>query len=66
MLKLKAVFPNVLIGVLGWASTVQAQNLRSLFSTEQPGFNVSLVLPGEPPFANDTKPCKWILRHLKL
>ncbi|KAF8182596.1 glucooligosaccharide oxidase [Pholiota molesta] len=56
MLKLKAVFPNVLIGLLGWASTVQAQNLRSLFTTEQPGFNVSLVLPGEPAFANDTKP----------
>ncbi|KAF8196452.1 glucooligosaccharide oxidase [Pholiota molesta] len=56
MLKLKAVFPSVLIGVLGWASAVQAQNLRSLFKTEQPGFNVSLVLPGEPAFANDTKP----------
>ncbi|KAF9482070.1 glucooligosaccharide oxidase [Pholiota conissans] len=54
MLKLRVSLASLV--VLGWVAAVQAQDLRTLFGTHQPGFNVSLVLPGDPAFANDTRP----------
>lgn len=46
---------------LGLVAVGGAQDLKSLFDTHQPGFNVTVVLPGDPTYANASKPCKCIL-----
>ncbi|KAF8955654.1 glucooligosaccharide oxidase [Flammula alnicola] len=47
---------HVVAVILGWVITVQGQDLRTLFGSEDTGFNVSIVLPGEPNYVNATKP----------
>ncbi|KJA23451.1 hypothetical protein HYPSUDRAFT_39906 [Hypholoma sublateritium FD-334 SS-4] len=51
-------FPMLpLLALCLWLVTVGgAQDLKSLFETQQPGFNVSLVLPGDPTYTNASKP----------
>ena len=38
-----------------------AQDLRALLSKEDPGANISVVLPSEPNYANASRPFAFIL-----